>query len=178
MDTKNLINDLRNGRTKDLRNRRLLSVLSLIGISALSPVVLLQMGIIRHLPDPPLEGFNSDKVNLSETAYGKGTPDGTVAITFLAANLIFAGIGGKTRAEKEPWVPIATSVKGLMGAGMAGMLFYKMGWKIKAWCGYCITAAIVNAGIFLLSLPELKRVNESYKGHSLLKPSSFNELFS
>jgi hypothetical protein len=37
------------------------------------------MGLVKHLPDPPLPGFDSDRVNSSDTAYKFGAPDGTGA---------------------------------------------------------------------------------------------------
>lgn len=157
MRPQQLREDLRHEETDALRNRRLLTGLSLAGMAAMTPVVLLQTGIIRHLPDPPIERFNSDKVNLSKTAFNKGTPDGAIFMMSLAANIVLAGLGGANRAERKPWVPLVAAVKASLGAAMAGMLFYKMGWKLKAWCGYCITGAAVNAGIFLLTLPEAKK---------------------
>jgi hypothetical protein len=35
-------------------------------------VTLFQTGLVRHLPDPPLPGFDSDKVNSSDLAYRLG----------------------------------------------------------------------------------------------------------
>lgn len=157
MSPQQLRHDLLWEETDDLWNRRAITGLSLIGMAAMTPVVLRQMGIIRHLPDPPIEGFNSDKVNLSDTAFQHGPPDGTMSMASLAMNLVLAGLGGKDRAQQRPWLPLVAAGKAAMDAGMAGMLFYKMGFRLKAWCGYCITGALANTAMFALTVPEAKR---------------------
>lgn len=62
--------------------------LSLVGMAAMTPVALLQTGIVRHLPDPPLPRFRSDEAKLSDSAYqfgvtewnaGAGEPGGEFA---------------------------------------------------------------------------------------------------
>jgi uncharacterized membrane protein len=117
-------------------------------------VSLLQTGIVKHLPDPPFDSFDSDKVNSSNTAYKLGTPDGTLSLASLAMNLPLAAFGGDARAETTPYVPIAASVKSGVEALAAGWYFYQMPTKEKKWCAYCIGGAIANFGIFALTLPE------------------------
>ena len=63
-----------------MRHRRAVVGLSLVGMASMAATSLLQTGVIRHLPDPPLRGFNSDKVNLSQAAFPLGIPDGTLAL--------------------------------------------------------------------------------------------------
>ena len=61
---------LRGGDDPDLRRRRWLVGLSLLGTTAGGLVGLYQTGIIKHLPDPPPRGrsglFDSDRVDASE----------------------------------------------------------------------------------------------------------------
>jgi len=56
-------------------------------MAAMGAVSLLQTGTVKHLPAPPIGSFDSGKVNLSETAYRSGAPDGTISLAGLAANI-------------------------------------------------------------------------------------------
>src|ERR671937_2577515 len=57
--------DLQQGDTADLWQRRAIIGLSLVGLGSMATTSLLQTGVLKHLPGPPLPGFDSDKVNLS-----------------------------------------------------------------------------------------------------------------
>jgi uncharacterized membrane protein len=144
--------------TPDLRRRRAIIGLSLVGMAAMAPVSLLQTGIVRHLPDPPLPRFHSDETNLSDPAYQFGVPDGTVALTSLAANLPLAAWGGKDRAKEQPLAPLGMAGKAFADAAGAAWYFWQMLSGKQPWCPYCITAALVNFGVLALALPEAARV--------------------
>jgi hypothetical protein len=79
-ETQNLRRELQEEQTGDLRLRRAIIGLSLLGMGAMAAVTLFQTGVISHLPDPPLEDFDSDKVNSSDTAYALGVPDGALSL--------------------------------------------------------------------------------------------------
>ena len=68
--------ELQQKKTEGLKRRRKIIGLSLLGMGAMAAVTLFQTGILKHLPDPPIDGFDSDKVNSSDTAYALGVPDG------------------------------------------------------------------------------------------------------
>lgn len=153
--------ELQESKSEELNRRRKIIGLSLLGMAAMGAVSLFQTGIVKHLPDPPIEGFDSDKVNSSETAYALGVPDGTVSLASLAANIPIAAFGGENRAEEQPIVPILAAGKALTEAAVAGWYFYQMPTKEKAWCGYCIAGALINVGIAWLTLPEAKRALKS-----------------
>lgn len=148
--------ELQQGEGGQLRRRRAIIGCSLIGMAAMTAVSLLQTGIVHHLPDPPLESFDSDKVNSSDTAYMLGVPDGTLSLTSLAANIPLAAFGGADRARKQPLVPLIAAGKAAVEAAVAGWYFYQMPAKEKKWCGYCITGALMNFAVFALTLPEAK----------------------
>ncbi len=145
---------LQDSTDPDMRRRRAIVVTSLFGMANMGIVSLLQTGIVKHLPDPPLAAFDSDKVNSSKTAYALGTPDGTLSVAGFALNLPLAGFGGVSRAERTPFVPIAAAVKAGVEAAAAGWYFYQMPAKEKKWCAYCIAGAIASVTVFALSLPE------------------------
>ncbi len=156
-DTQQLRRELQDGTSEGLNYRRGIIALSLIGMGAMTAVTLLQTGIVKHLPDPPLPDFDSDKVNSSDTAYAMGVPDGAMSLASLAANIPLASFGGEDRAEKMPIVPLAAAAKSTVEAVVAGWYFYQMPTKEKKWCGYCIVGAAANVGIAALSLFEAKR---------------------
>ncbi len=164
MNPQDLREELQEGDTDDLRRRRAIIGLSLVGMGALGAVSLLQTGIVKHLPDPPLKGFDSDKVNSSDTAYGFGVPDGTVALASLAANVPLAAFGGAQRAREQPLVPLLAAGKALVEAIVAGWYFYQMPTKEKAWCGYCVVSALCNFGIAALTLPEARQAARAWRG--------------
>lgn len=157
-DTQQLRKGLQNGMSEDLHYRRGIIALSLIGIGAImTAVTLLQTGIVKHLPDPPLPDFDSDKVNSSDTAYALGVPDGAMSLASLAANIPLAAFGGEDRAETMPLVPLAAAAKSIVESMVASWYFYQMPTKEKKWCAYCIVGAAANIGIAALSLSEAKK---------------------
>lgn len=149
--------ELQQGQTGDLRRRRAIIGCSLVGMAAMAAVSLLQTGVVKHLPDPPLESFDSDKVNSSDTAYMLGVPDGTLSLASLAANIPIAAFGGADRASQQPLIPLIAAGKAAVEAVVAGWYFYQMPTKEKHWCGYCITGALANLAIFALTLPEARQ---------------------
>ncbi len=149
--------ELQEGKSEGLNNRRLIIGLSLLGIGAMTAVTLFQTGIIKHLPDPPIADFDSDKVNSSDTAYALGTPDGTLSLASLAANIPLAAFGGANREETMPIVPILSAAKSTVEAAVSGWYFYQMPAKEGKWCGYCIMGALTNFGIAALTIIEAKK---------------------
>lgn len=149
--------ELQESNESGVNLRRAVIGLSLLGIGAMTAVTLFQTGIVKHLPDPPIDSFDSDKVNSSETAYALGVPDGALSLASLAANIPLAAYGGENRAETMPLVPIVIAAKTTVEAAVAGWYFYQMPTKEKAWCGYCIVGALTNWSIAALTLIEAKR---------------------
>jgi uncharacterized membrane protein len=160
-NSQNLRRELQKSDEPDLNIRRAVIGLSLVGIAAMTAVTLFQTGVIKHLPDPPIDGFNSDKVNSSDTAYALGVPDGALSLASLAANIPLAAFGGENRAAETPLIPIAAAAKASVEAAVAGWYFYQMPTKEKAWCGYCVVGAMINWGIAALTLMEAKKAWKS-----------------
>lgn len=150
----NRIRTAEQSRSTPALRRRAVVGASLLGIASMAATTLLQTGVIRHLPDPPLPGFDSDKVNLSKRAFPFGIPDGPLAMLMFAGNLPLAGYGGIDRARWTPWVPLLAGAKALADAGVTGSYLYQMPVEEHAWCGYCITAALAAFAIVALTMPE------------------------
>lgn len=100
--------------------------LSLVGMGCMTAVTLLQTGIVKHLPDPPIGNFDSDRVNSSDTAYRLGAPDGSISLASLAANIPIAAFGGANRVQTKPWVPLVAALKAAGEVLAASWYFYQM----------------------------------------------------
>jgi uncharacterized membrane protein len=148
----------REGQSLSLRRRRAIVVLSTIGMASMAIVSLYQMGLVRHLPDPPLRRFDSDRVNTSDTAYAYGVPDGTLTLAAHATNIVLAAAGGANRVSDRPWLPLAIAAKAAAEAAIAAKyLFYQMPFVERRWCGYCLTDGVAHIGTFVLAWPEAWR---------------------
>lgn len=167
MQASELREQLQQGGGADLRRRRGIIGLSLIGAASMAAVTLLQTGIVKHLPDPPLPGFNSDKVNSSDTSYALGAPDGTLSLASLTANMPLSAFGGIHRAEEHPCIPIAFAVKAGIEAAAASWYFYQMPAKENAWCPYCIVGTLANLGILALAIPEARHALRHLSAHNV-----------
>lgn len=136
--------------------RQLTLALSAVGIASMTAVSLLQTGVVKHLPDPPLPCFESDRVNLSEDAFPFGIPDGLIGLASFVANLPLAALGPPDRARTMPWLPIVGTVKAAIDGAVSAYYFYKMPTSEKAWCPYCIVSAFMNWAILALALSEAR----------------------
>lgn len=160
-EARRLRRELREDEGAAMWRRRAIVGLSLVGMGAMAAVSLFQTGVVRSLPDPPVESFDSNKVNSSETAYMLGVPDGTLSLASLAANVPLAACGGVDRARTEPLIPLLAAGKAAVEAVVAGWYFYQMPAKERAWCAYCIVGALANFGVAALSLPEAREALRS-----------------
>jgi uncharacterized membrane protein len=157
-----LRNYLQDGSDANLSLRRGAVAVSLIGIAAMAATALLQMGLVKRLPDPPAGNFDTKKVNSSDEAYSYGGPDSPIAITGHGVNMVLASMGGADRAERQPWLPVlAAVIAGLQASTAARYLFHTMPKVDKAWCPYCITDALTHFATLAFTLPEaLKAVRK------------------
>jgi uncharacterized membrane protein len=146
--------ELTEGTSDDLFRRRAIIGLSLVGLGIAAAATLLQTGIVKHLPDPPVGNFDADEVITSDEAYVFGIPDATLALAGLAMNVPIAAYGSSNRAKELPIVPVVAAAKAAAEAGAAAWYFYQMATKKKSWCAYCIAAAGVYFSILALTLPE------------------------
>lgn len=158
MEPKQLSLELRKGNNPDLTRRRFIVGLSMIGATMAEAVSLYQVGIIQELPDPPIPGIDSSKVDASDYAYRYfDTPDGFMMLTNYSITALLAAAGGANRATQAPWLAIATSVKTLFDSILA-LWLARTEWKEnEAFCAYCQVATVCSLASFVLSIPEANR---------------------
>ncbi|MDX1663137.1 MAG: vitamin K epoxide reductase family protein [Candidatus Promineifilaceae bacterium] len=150
-----LSRQLRHGRSSYLENRRNIVVTSLTAISAMGLISLYQTGVIGGLPDLPLPYMNSDKVDAAEQAYSRlDMPDAPLGINSYATTLMLAAMGGKHRDREKSWLPLLLLVKTLFDAGQAGKLTADQWLRHRAFCIWCLVAAVATFISVPLAIPE------------------------
>lgn len=149
--------DLRHSRAPAMRLRRAIVGASLLGTACMAVTTLYQAGVLKHVPEPPLRGFDSDRVNASDTAYGLGMPDSPLGLLAHAVAIAFALRGGADRAERHPWLPIAAAAAAAPAAAVgAKFVFHEMPVKERAWCPWCVVDGLVHLFVFVATLVEAR----------------------
>ncbi|HVS32325.1 MAG TPA: vitamin K epoxide reductase family protein [Thermoanaerobaculia bacterium] len=133
---------LREGDSKYLKNRRSVVALSTVASASMALIALYQMGIIRHIPEPPLPMMDADKVDASAEAYEKfQMPDAILGLGSYAATMSLAAIGGTDRHRTMPWIPVVLAAKVAFDVANAAKLSVDQWTKHKAFCFWCLVAA-------------------------------------
>jgi uncharacterized membrane protein len=149
--------DLRRRTSPHLRRRRRQTGLLLTAAGAMGLITLYQTGILRHLPDPPLPGMDSDKVDASGEAYESlKTPDATLGLASYGATLALIGMGAADRATDQPIVPLLAAAKIAADAAGAAWLTAEQVSKHRALCFYCLVASAATWVAVPLAVPEAR----------------------
>lgn len=156
-NARDLSRQLRQGQGGHLESRRRAVALELVAMGAMAAISLYQMGLIDHLPEPPLPGLDADQVDAAPDAYRKlNTPDSVLALHSYASTLALAAMGGSDRARKAPWIPLALAAKAVMDAVQAGRLTKKQLSENKGVCSYCLLAAAASFAVVPVVMPEAR----------------------
>lgn len=154
---------LRTGTDGDLRRRRAVVGLSLLGMAAGQVVTAFQTGLVGRLPDPP-GPFDSARVDASDYAYRRlSTPDGLLMLMTYAGTAWLAGAGGEDRPRHRPLLPL------LLGAKVASDVATNLKLASEEWsdnralCAYCQTASVASLVSLALVLPEALRAWRSLR---------------
>jgi uncharacterized membrane protein len=150
-----LSRELRTDNSADLRRRRGVFGLSLAAAGSMGFIALYQLGLIRHLPDPPLPLMNADRVDGSAEAYARlRMPDAVLGFGSYAATMALAAMGGPRRAREAPWIPLALAAKVAFDAANAGKLSVDQWTKHRAFCFWCLLAAAATFATVPLAVGE------------------------
>ncbi len=157
MTPEELSEQLRNGDSDDLRRRRTVVGLSLVAIGSMGLISLYQMGIIKHLPEPPLPMLDADKVDASPEAYSRfSMPDGFLGLGSYAMTMGLAAMGGQDRARTQPWIPLALAAKVAFDTSQAFRLTVDQATKEKAFCSWCLLSALSTFATVPFVIPETR----------------------
>lgn len=150
-----LSRQLRRGRGTFLTLRRAVVGLSLIAEGALAIISLYQMGLIKHVPEPPLPHFEADKINASPDAYRRlDMPDGILGMGSYAVTMALAAAGGQDRVQTTPWLPLALAGKVGFDTAIAVQLTLDQARKQHAFCLWCLLISAATFAMAPLVVPE------------------------
>lgn len=149
--------ELRMGSADVLRRRRRVGGMALSAMGSLGVVTAYQMGLLRHLPEPPLPVFDADEVDASGEAYHYlKAPDGALGLLSYAVTVLLAGMGTARRAEEKPWIPLALAAK--VGLDAAGGLYLtaEQATKHRRFCSWCLAASALSLAMVPQVVPEAR----------------------
>lgn len=149
--------DLRFGRSKTLTARRRQAALMLTASASLGVVSLYQLGLVRHLPEPPLPVFDADAVDASGEAYWLGlTSDAALGMASAAASLALIGMGADDRAKEKPLIPLLAVAKLASDAVGGVYLTAEQLSQHRKLCSWCLLASAAQVAAVPLALPEAR----------------------
>ncbi len=157
MNPEALSRELRLGSGRFLKLRRRALSLSLLAAGTMMPITLYQMGVIRHLPEPPLPRLNADAVDAASEAYAiLATPDAVLGLGSYAATALLASAGGEDRAQTHPWIPLALAAKTTIDAAFGVKLTVDQWTNHRVFCSWCLLAAGASVATVPLVIPEAR----------------------
>ena len=160
-----LSRELRTGSGRHLRGRRRVLALSLVASASMGLIALYQMGLLKHLPEPPLPRLDADKVDASPEAYRNlATPDAVLGFLSYAVTMTLAAAGGPRRPEDQPWLPLGLAAKAWLDAFQAARLTRDQWTKHRAFCFWCLLAAGATFAALPLTLPEAREALARLRG--------------
>lgn len=160
-----LSRELRLGNSRFLRQRRTTVVLSLTAMGSLGAVSLYQMGILRHLPEPPLSHFGADTVDAADEAYATlSMPDGVLGLVSYAVTAALAAMGGEDRARSRPVLPLALAAKVGFDAVVSSKLAFDQWTTHRAWCFWCLIASGATFATVPRVIPEARAAIKTLRG--------------
>lgn len=158
MEPATLSRDLREtDEDPHLDNRRRVAALSLTAAACMGLIALYQLGILKHIPEPPLPKLDADKVDASAEAYEKlQVGDAFLGFVSYGVTMLLAAAGGTRRWQEQPWLPLTLAGKAAIDAAQAAKLTVDQWTKHRAFCFWCLTAAAATFVTLPLTWPEAK----------------------
>ena len=144
--------ELRDGTGGSLDSRRTSAALAMVSMASLAVVALYQLGVLKHLPEPPIPGLDAAKVNGSTQAYKLlNTPDAVLGLGSYAVTLGLAAMGGANRAQTQPIIPLALAAKAGLDTLQAASLTRKSWVDYRAFSLY----SLITVAATFLTLPSV-----------------------
>ena len=112
-------------------------------LATLAPVALVQLHIMKDLPDPPGRWFNSKRVVTSKGSYRLGIPDGLLGLASYSVTMALL----LAATPERPLVRRLLRGKLALDATMALRNVRKQVTEHKRLCSWCIGTAVATAGL-------------------------------
>jgi uncharacterized membrane protein len=152
-----LSRELRLGSSRFLQRRRQVLSLSVVASGAIASIALYQMGVIRHLPEPPFPFLDADKIDALDEAYAiLETPDAVLGLVSYAVTAWLAAAGGEDRWMTRTWLPLVLAGKVMGDAGVGLKLTVDQWAKHRAFCFWCLIGASASIASLPLVMPEAR----------------------
>jgi uncharacterized membrane protein len=115
-------------------------------VITLLPVAAHQLGLIKHLPDPPSRIFDSDRITGSKSAHPFGVPDSLLGLGSYGVTLALALMAPECRCARR-----VLALKLAADGSLAGFNVVKQIVSFRRLCSWCTgtalcTLAMVVAG--------------------------------
>lgn len=157
MNPEELSAQLRHGHGGYLSQRRAATGLTLAAMGTLGVISLYQLGVIAHVPEPPLPLMKPDEINGAPEGYALlNMPDGVLGLGSYAVTLGLIAMGGKDRAREHPWLPLALAGKAVVDSVNAGRLSWDQWSKHRGFCLWCLGTTAATLSTLPLVVPEAR----------------------
>lgn len=148
---------LRRGDDVFLTRRRRAGALTLGAMGSLGAVAAYQMGLVKHLPDPPGRLFDADRVDASGEAYQVlKAPDAALGLVSYATTLVLAGMRSGRHPSAHRLVSMALAAKVVADAAGGLYLTLEQGTKHRRLCSWCLAATAFSLATVVQVVPEAR----------------------
>lgn len=148
----------RNGnieQSKFRNRRRAISALCVAGMADSTYLFLFQTETILHLACP-FFGPGCERISSSKTAHPFGIPDAIFGVAGYAAMLAVTRMGGRTRSQTQPLLPLLAYAGGTLAFGTSLYLTWRQREEFHTFCFWCLISAAISTTIYPLTWPEAK----------------------
>ncbi len=139
-------------------NLMAVSVLSLVGL-------LISLYLLAHslgLTGPVMCGIGDcEAVQTSPYSYIGPIPISGIGAVGYVVLLVLAFLGLRPRFARSRVVTLLLLGGSLFGVAVSAYLTYLEAFVIHAWCQWCVGSAVIITVIFILLLPEIRKLGEA-----------------
>lgn len=123
-----------------------------VALATLVPVTLYQIGVLKRLPDPPGDVFDSERITMSKVAHPGGIPDGLLGLASFATTM-----GLLLAARRRPTVRVVLGAKLSLDVGVAGFNAIRQVVRFGKLCSWCTGTALAAGTMGLLERRTIER---------------------